>query len=138
MKLHLGVIPVSYANTNDVTTVDVANRLEKTYSIFEMFFKKYESEIRTIIVDQISKLIYETQLRKFEFNLLELDRIKELFSQFLIREEIVGMGIPGTPTKRALAGISLRLKNKKGSRRPSFMDTWLYHNSMRAWVSLDD
>jgi hypothetical protein len=44
-------------------------------------------------------------------------------------------GMPGVPTRRALDGISKRLKNKKGDPRASFVDTGTYQAAMRAWVS---
>ena len=62
-----------------------------------------------------------------------MSRIHDLFVAFLDNQEMDGM--PGVPTRRALLGISKRLKEKRGEPRASFIDTGTYQAAMRAWVS---
>ena len=61
-------------------------------------------------------------------------QIENRFKQFLSLREVEKLGIPGVPTKAALAGVSHRFKGKKGGRRPSFIDTGLYQASFKAWI----
>ncbi len=63
--------------------------------------------------------------------------IESAFRDFIDSQEAERVGIPGTPTKAALAGVNHRLKHpyrKTNPRRPSFRDTGMYVRSFRAWI----
>jgi hypothetical protein len=59
--------------------------------------------------------------------------IEAQFKNYLDHEDIVQTGAPGVPTEAALKGVNHRLKSKKGTRRPSFVDTGLYESSFKVW-----
>lgn len=164
--LHLGVIDVAYveneppakrkarlaknakrplakpkhANAEHKTTGDVATILEAKYGVMEAFFENKEVEIVGLL---------ENGLRDAFENVLvggpvELDpfaegcsTIEEKFREFLSSREAEHVGIEGTPTAAALAGVNHRKKHpyaKANARRPSFIDTGLYQASMKSWV----
>ena len=71
--------------------------------------------------------------------------IEASFKQFLDSQEIERIGYPGVPTQAALDGVRTSYKNPTGNknkrgkrvkhpRRPSFIDTGLYEDSMKAWI----
>lgn len=55
--------------------------------------------------------------------------VEARFRRFLSDKEMDALGIPGVPTKASLQGVSHRFKSKKGSPRPSFVDTGLLESS---------
>ena len=65
-----------------------------------------------------------------------LSEIEKLFKiDYLSNMEAESAGLRGVvPTKAALEGRSIRFKNKRGPRRPSFIDSGLYQSSFKAWV----
>ncbi len=135
ITLHLGVIDIPYED-EDTTTGDVAEYLEDKYQIMQTFFDRYEREIVDMMSEdmagQLENLLAGFPPQKDPFA-QSMSKIHNLFSAFLTSQEMNGM--PGVPTRRALEGISKRLKNKKGNPRPSFIDTGTYQGAMMAWVS---
>ncbi|PTA90935.1 hypothetical protein C9415_21435 [Kluyvera sp. Nf5] len=135
ITLHLGVIDIPYED-EDTTTGDVAEYLEEKYQIMQTFFDRYSNEIIGFMADDLAAGL-ENMLAGAPPSLDPLaeamSKTHNLFVAFLDNQEMNGM--PGVPTRRALDGISKRLKNKKGEPRPSFIDTGTYQAAMRAWVS---
>lgn len=135
ITFHLGVIDIPYED-EDTTTGDVAEYLEEKYQIMQTFFDRYGNDI----ADLMSKDLAASLENMFagappaQDPLAEsMSKVHNLFVAFLDNQEMNGM--PGVPTRRALDGISKRLKNKKGDPRASFIDTGTYQAAMRAWVS---
>ncbi|WP_158781590.1 hypothetical protein [Pantoea sp. BAV 3049] len=135
ITLHLGVIDIPYEDEG-TTTGDVAERLEEKYQIMQTFFNRYGNEIADMMSNDLAAGL-ENMLAgapPSKDPLAEsMSRVHDLFVAFLDNSEMNGM--PGVPTRRALLGISKRFKNKKGTPRPSFIDTGTYQAVMRAWVS---
>ncbi|HGY5183032.1 TPA: hypothetical protein ACNV5L_003370 [Citrobacter braakii] len=135
ITLHLGVIDIPYED-EDTTTGDVAEYLEEKYQIMQTFFDRYSNEIIGFMADDLAAGL-ENMLAGAPPSrdpLAEaMSKTHNLFVAFLDNQEMNGM--PGVPTRRALEGISKRLKNKKGDPRASFVDTGTYQAAMRAWVS---
>lgn len=135
ITLHLGVMDIPY-ETEGKTTGDVAALLEEKYRIMQTFFDRYQNDIAEMMATDLATRL-ENMLGDappVRDPLAEsMSRVHNLFVAFLDNQEMNGMA--GIPTKRALLGISKRLKNKKGEPRPSFIDTGTYQAAMRAWVS---
>lgn len=135
MILHLGVIDIPY-DAESVTTGDVAEWLEERYGVLQFFFNAHEKEIIKNMEDDLAgaleNFMMGAPITQNPF-LGSMDRIHEMFSNFIIMQQMNGQ--PGVPTRRALDGIRKRFKNMKGAPRESFNDTGLYMASMRAWVT---
>ena len=145
LTLHLGVIDQPYRNSGKkarpVTTGDVAGFLEKRYALMETFYKVHEEDV--------SKALEGSLGGAFEALLMgrvvdpwgsATSQITSLFRQFISSGEAERVGIPGTPTKAALRGISHRLKRpyrNSNPRRVSFRDTGMYVGSSASWVTSD-
>lgn len=121
------------------TTGEVAELLENKYKIMEHFWKLKQDDI-------VNGKMGDALVGAFEDVMMggppsknvyasAMSEVEKMFMDFLSTREVEGLGIPGVPTKAALMGISHRLKNKKGARRPSFIDTGLYQHSFRGWVT---
>jgi hypothetical protein len=139
-KLHLGVFDIPYVDVKDKTTGDVANILEAKYHPMEIFYQLHEEEIAQDIAHGFQGAL-ETLLMGGPLNLANTmhastSRIDERFKDFLTNKEMEGLGYPGVPTKAALEGVSHRFKKKRGSRRPSFVDTGQYQASFHSWMEL--
>lgn len=157
LTLHLGVVDIPYAYdqqqvgkngkplkrakkvTLSTTTGDVAEILEAKYHLIEVFYEEHE--------DDIAKAFEESLAATFENVLLGVpppndpfaaanNKIEAMFKTFLSSQEVERIGIPGTPTKAALAGVSHRFAHPYAKRapRPSFIDTGLYEASFSAWM----
>lgn len=159
--LHLGVIEVPYVEApevkkiprakkgkankplkaspelNMVTTVDVAQWLEKKYDVMQTFADQQEPAIAHVIeaslAGTLESIMMGAPANINAFGTAE-NEIGQMFRTFLDEEEVAAAGVPGTPTAAALAGVNHRLKSKRGAPRPSFIDTGLYQASFRAWV----
>lgn len=152
MILHLGVIDIPYATEGTSTsTGDVAEILEKQYSVMGHFADLHHDEIQELVEISFAEAIENVlagmppQLAK-PMNQAASD-IKNLFTTYINDEEIAGTGQGGVPTQAALDGVRTSLKKKKeikniktyrsrvrGTRRPSFIDTGMYRNSFKAWA----
>jgi hypothetical protein len=139
MKLIFGVWNIPYG-TDNTTTGDVANQLEKRYGIMGHFVGMQKKMIAREVMEEILGTL---QKRKPQH---PMDAISTRLKQAISNREFDG--IPGVPTKAAQMGISTRFKGgkRKGSRRdkvkrtgvarPSFIDSGLYQASIR--VVLDE
>ncbi|EPT4023367.1 hypothetical protein ACVQMG_001573 [Enterobacter roggenkampii] len=135
ITFHLGVIDIPYEDEN-TTTGDVAEYLEEKYQIMQTFFDRYGNDIADLMSNDLAASLENMMAGAPPSNdpLAEsMSRIHDLFVAFLDNQEMDGM--PGVPTRRALLGISKRLKEKRGEPRASFIDTGTYQAAMRAWVS---
>ena len=150
MILHLGVIDVPYA-TEGTSTGDVAEILEKQYSVMGNFADLHADEIQELVEISFAEAV-ENVLAGMPAQIAKpmnqaADDIKNLFTTYLNDEEIAGTGQDGVPTQAALDGVRTSLKMKKeikniktyrsrvrGTRRPSFVDTGMYRNSFKAWA----
>ena len=138
--LHLGVTEMPYAHGGK-TTGDVAEILEDKYHIFEHFWQLHQAPI----VGQMSAAIvgaFESVMTGAvppnDPHAAATTEIEKMFNVFLDQREMDSLGYPGIPTAASLAGVNHRLKHpyrKRNKSRPSFVDTGLLENSMRAWVS---
>jgi len=143
MKLNLGVIDQLYEN--GVATGKVANILEAEYGIMGIFaaqnLQYIADQLAQSITDNLEQIVQTGNLPT-GLNIFAQgeNNIAQKFRAFL---DANGTGIV---TKASTIGISKRFKdagNTKGLRvnmpgsaqvRPSFIDTGLYQNSMRAWI----
>lgn len=126
-----------------VDTGMVAEFLEADYGIMQTFAREdvhgkdivravedsLESALKTLVTTNSAKI-------SLPWTAASAD-IESAFRDFIDSREAERVGIPGTPTKAALAGVNHRLKHpyrKTNPRRPSFRDTGMYVRSFRAWV----
>jgi hypothetical protein len=153
VELHFGVTEMPYSHSDNLgkvkkgrtkgqnrlsTTGEVAEKLEDKYGIFALFWEKN--------ADKIVDLLGEGLAGSFESLMMGAPpspnvflsgnaEVEKLFKEWLSSGEIEKLGVPGVPTKAALARRSSRFKSKVGpSQRPSFIDTGLYESSARAWT----
>ncbi len=151
--LHLGVMVMPYRAKfrakkggkpgRPVDTGIVAEFLEADYGIMQAFAREdvrgkdivravedsLESALKTLVTTNSAKI-------SLPWTAASAD-IESAFRDFIDSREAERVGIPGTPTKAALAGVNHRLKHpyrKTNPRRPSFRDTGMYVRSFRAWV----
>lgn len=94
------------------TIADVAKKLEKDYDILHIFMRKYKDKIKSVIIQEV-KLAWNSKRDQEMVNNIIGDRIKNLFRQFIIRDET------GIKTLAALA-----------AGRQSFVDTGAYYKSL--------
>lgn len=125
------------------TTGDVAGYLERRYHPIEVFYNENAEAIQGQIVegygDALESLLMGAPAQDFETVLnAGTSGVEKLFHQFLESGEIEKLGMPGAPTKAAVARKSGRFKKGKAKRaRPSLIDTGLYDSSFKAWVQYD-
>ena len=151
--LHLGVMVMPYRAKfrakksgkvgKPVDTGMVAEFLEADYGIMQAFAREdvHGKDIVRAIEDSLEsalKTLVTMQPGGFAppWN-AGMGDIESAFRDFIDSREAERVGIPGTPTKAALAGVNHRLKHpyrKTNPRRPSFRDTGMYVRSFRAWV----
>ena len=138
--LHLGVndIPYDYKGSEGRSTGDVAEILEAKYNVMGVFFEVHGQEIAKHLAeaatDALENLLSGAPVPAHPFLSGETE-IQKMFGRFLDLKEMDGRAV-GVPTKAALAGVNHRMAHPYAKRdeRPSFVDTGLYANSMRAWV----
>jgi hypothetical protein len=146
MILHLGVIDVPYA-TEGTSTGDVAEILEKQYSVMGNFAALHADEIQELVeiafAEAIENVLAGQPARLAKPMNQAASDIKKIFTTYLNNEEIAETGQEGVPTAAALAGKRTSLKKMKElkkprrrvrTRRPSFVDTGMYRNSFKAWA----
>ena len=151
--LHLGVMVMPYRAKfrtkksrkvgKPVDTGMVAEFLEADYGIMQAFAREdvhgkdivravegsLESALKTLVTTNSEKIALPWVSGAAE--------IESAFRDFIDSQQAERVGIPGTPTKAALAGVNHRLKHpyrKTNPRRPSFRDTGMYVRSFRAWI----
>lgn len=136
MKLFLGTNVVLYSN-GGVTTAQVATWLERRYGILGSFANVKGGKIAKAIEKSVSDTIQDIASGAPRRPLLAAacPEIEEMMRDWLSSQDVEKQGIKGVPTKAALGGVSGRFKSgKKGSRRPSFIDTGLMQRNYRAWT----
>ena len=163
MKLHLGVIDIPYTSydggkkaanpkrrgkkaaaapvkgaARTVSTAQVARWLEDRYHVMEVFYEA-DGGLADLLTEAVRDAMEDVLMGAPPTAtpwLAGTSEIQARFKAFLSNRVIETMGIPGVPTKAALAGYSSRRKKNmaKGKRRPSFIDTGLYQSSFTAWV----
>jgi hypothetical protein len=127
------------AESEAVSTGDVAEILEEKYHIMEHFFEASAERIGDVIAHSLAGAL-ETVMQGGSngpppYAAAESE-IKEAFDQFITLGLMENLGYPGVPTKAALDGVSHRFKRPHGKhpRRPSFVDTGLYLASFIAEI----
>jgi hypothetical protein len=134
--IHLGVTDVTYA-TGAKTTGDVAEILEDKYHIMQVFYEQHKEDVAEDLEQSLSgameSMMAGAPPSNRPFGSAEA-AIEERFKRFLSEAEMDALGYPGVPTAAALAGVSHRFKTKKGSPRPSFIDTGLFQSSFVVWI----
>jgi hypothetical protein len=134
--IHLGVSDIPYTDGTQ-TTGDVAEILEDKYHVMQVFYEQHKEDVaadlESSLSGQLENMMAGSPPPNKPFGSAE-SAIEDRFRRFLSEAEMDKLGYPGVPTAAALAGVSHRLKIKKGSPRPSFIDTGLYESSMVCWV----
>jgi hypothetical protein len=133
----MGVIDMPYSNGKS-TTGDVAEILEAKYGIINYFFEqnriKIMSELEGGVAGAFENYLVGGVVSTDPF-LAGTAEIEKMFHEFLTTKQM-DHKVPGVPTRASLQGVSSRFKSRRGPPRPSFVDTGLYENSFKAWVSL--
>lgn len=154
--LHLGVVDHNYTNSEkSISTGDVAEILEDHYGVLTGFSVTNTQQIADVLADSYAGAL-ETIVMGGVSNdpaASGMSKISTMMKQYLTTREaewVLAPGVKGhpVPTLAALKGVRTRykdptsilkkvLKGKKtkvGVRRPSFIDTGLYENSLIAWM----
>jgi hypothetical protein len=149
MILHLGVIDLPYNQpptgkrrrrkvaAGTQTTGDVAGWLENRYHVMEIFFEEHVEDVATDLEDGLAGALESLMIgapASLDAFGTATSKIDDRFKKFLSDREMEGLGYPGVPTEAARKGVNRRLKVKRGSPRPSFVDTGLYMASFKSWV----
>jgi hypothetical protein len=152
VKLHLGVIDIPYRaagaiksrrknkpvwNAGAMTTGAVARILEDKYAVMGNFAALHIQDIAESFAIGISESI-ESLMQGAPASVNPFGQAtsetEQMFKTYLTNSEIRQTGQAGIPTEAAQKGVSHRLKSKKGSPRPDFIDTGLYQSSFKAWT----
>lgn len=137
VTLHLGVLVQQYRN-DGLTTADVARFLEDKYGVMGAFYRVHQADVIKALEDSLGGAVESLMMgRRVEPWGRAMQAIQREFRNFISSKEAERVGIPGTPTKAALRGVSHRRKHpysSKNPRRPSFRDTGLYMASFRSWI----
>lgn len=143
MKLHLGVIEHKYANNSEsVGTGDVAQILEKRYGVLTGFAVQHLQDIADDMASSYAGALETMMMGGPAGNPGKAATAKiasraKLYLSSMEAERVLAPGVKKfpVPTGAALAGINHRKKNPRtGIRRPSFIDTGMYENSLVAWM----
>jgi hypothetical protein len=150
MILNLGVLDVTYSDANGGTgatsTGDVAEILEKNYGVMATFFASRKDKIAQVLADGVAAAIQDlvngAPPRSPTFGAEQ--KIEALFRAFIFSDEMATLhrALEGTElSAAAAAGVNHRKKHpyaKANKARPAFVDTGLFVNSFRAWISSAD
>lgn len=121
------------------TTGDVATILEEEYAVLDTFTFARLPDIALALEDSIAGALENLMMGAppQENPMASAEgKITQMMKDFISTKQIESMGIEGAPTQAALNGVNHRLKHpyaKANPRRPSFMDTTLYWQSLKAW-----
>jgi hypothetical protein len=143
LTLHLGVLVQPYRSKNRkaaaLTTGDVAGFLEAKYGIMAAFYRVHDKDVAKSLESSLGGAMESLLMGKIIDPWGRANQsIQAQFRDFISSREVERVGIPGTPTKAALAGVNHRLKHpyrRANARRPSFRDTGMYMNSFRSWMT---
>src|ERR1700739_4089494 len=147
--VHLGVNDLPYPFSDNIgktkkgkhkgrklasTTGEVAEILEAKYGVMKTFVALHEEEIFAELESSIQGSLESLLMGAPPSGpaLAGASAIEAMFQKFLDMKEMDGI-VNGVPTAASLAGVNHRLKSKRGTARPSFVDTGLYSNSFRCW-----
>ncbi|WP_455387437.1 hypothetical protein [Petrachloros mirabilis] len=137
--LHLGVMDVAYSDPEvkgSVSTGEVAEFLENKYHVMEVFFELYQKKIAEQLSEAMAERIESMVQGNTNLDMKNFDvgTIERMFRQYLSADE--WQKISGQQIKAARLGISHRKKQKKREGpRPAFIDTGLYQQTFKSWVS---
>ncbi len=139
MRLSLGVLDIVYADPEDeeeVTTFEVAKKLEVRYQVMGVFVDDKMEAIKQIVIDSVLGEIESMKMGKPKPTLAgrTMGRVEELFRDYLDADE--WQRITGKTIMSARLGLSRR-KEPTGEPRPAFIDTGLYQSTFRAWLNVD-
>ena len=122
------------------TTGDIAEILEARYSIMHHFWELHGDEcaedLAEAMTGQLENVLMGAPAEGGVLPEGALGAIEERFRAMLDNRELDGRAA-GVPTGAARRGINHRLLHpyaRSNPERPSFIDTGLYQDSMRAWV----
>lgn len=147
MKLHLGVIEVPEIEEGS-TSYTVGKDLEARYGLFTAFANTYGEKIAKNLAEGAQGAL-ETLLLGNKVSdpfVAGTEQITADFKHFISSQEAETVGLPGVPTQAALMGKSTRFKGKAkrgarpkgqvtyGVRRPSFIDSGIFINSLKTWI----
>lgn len=150
MILHLGVVDIPYGHSpkkkkgkggkaQASSTGDVAEILEKKYSIMQFFFDAHKEEIIGAMSEAVGgsfeSVVMGAPAPK-DVHAAAMSEIQTSFQKFLDQREM-DYKVAGVPTAAAQKGVSHRRAHpyaKANPARASFVDTGAYSASMRAWV----
>jgi len=137
LTLHLGTLVQPYRQRG-LTTGDIAEFLEHRYGIMNAFLRVHGDDVMDAVEESLLGALEALAMKQVVDPWGRgMQAIEREFRDFISSREAERVGIPGTPTKAALRGVSHRLLHpyaRSNARRPSFRDTGPYMNSFRAWV----
>jgi hypothetical protein len=121
------------------TTGDVAEILEEKYGILDAFAFARLPDIAKALEDSIAgeleTIMMGGRASGNPFASAE-SGITTMLKDFISKQQVEQIGIAGVPTQAAKDGVNHRLKHpyaKANPQRPSFMDTTLYWQTLKAW-----
>ena len=137
--LHLGVTDLAYSDPEAQgasTTGEVAEILEKKYHVMQVFYElhgqRIANELGSAVAERMESLLQGNPVGGLDD--LAVDAIDNMFRKYLDADE--WQKITGQRIDAAKRGVSHRKKGKKRpGARPAFIDTGLYQQSFRAWLS---
>ena len=136
--LHLGVVDVAYESDGKPTTTgDVAGYLEDEYHVMRTFLELHEQDIADAVAQQLMGLMENAKMgQPLVIGSIQFDKVQLQFADYI--ESAEWEKTSGQPTQAAQLGIRHSKKfvyaNARGP-RPSFLDTGLYKDSFRAWMT---
>lgn len=133
MLVHLGVLDVAYDAGE--TTGRVAQILEDNYGVMRVFAELHEQEIADALTKQMMGMLADAKRgAPLPYGDIMFPKIDEEFRRYLDAGEWEATS--GQPTQAAIGGKSKRkIAGKYADARKSFVDTGLYQNSFRTWVT---
>jgi len=121
------------------TTGEVAEILEEKYGVLDTFafarLPDIAKELENSIAGQLETMMMGGHPCGNPFASAE-SSITTMMKDFISTRQVEQLGIKGVPTQAAKNGVNHRLKHpyaKSNPRRPSFMDTTLYWQTLKAW-----
>lgn len=141
--LHLGCwdLPHPGGGKAELTTGALAEILESKYGLYSVFLdanlEKIADQMADSLGDSIENILAGAPAAENPFAAAEQEVVND-FVTFLDTSEMEMIGVRGTPTAAALAGVNHRLKIRKGPRRPSFVDTGTLRIATCAWVDSNE
>lgn len=156
MRLHIGVIDYKYTeNAKSVSTGDIAQILEKRYAVMTGFVVSHIQDIANDMAESYAGALDSMMMGSPSGNPADqaMSSISGRAKEYLSSQDAETVLSPGSkgfpvPTEAALMGVRHRYKDptsilkkvmsgkktKVGIRRPSFIDTGMYQNSLIAWT----